>query len=108
MVNGYVKSEKTFTENGRVKAINVFMDNVFIDTVKLLDTPLIQEFKVNAVFTKDSSVKLVPVSYYRGSKYADVCISEIQSSLTHITHPSLNKKYKINTLFNYNLSQRED
>ncbi|WP_375239120.1 hypothetical protein [Aurantibacter sp.] len=108
LVNGYVKSEKTFTENGRVKTINVFMDNVFINTVKLLDTPLIQEFKVNAVFTKDSSVKLVPVSYYKGSKYTDVCISEIQSSLTHITHPSLNKKYKINTLFNYKLSQREN
>jgi hypothetical protein len=108
IVNGCVKSEKKFLENGRVKAINVFIDNIFIDTVKLLDTPLIQEFKVNAIFTKNSSVKLIPVSYYRGSKYADICISEIQSSLTHITHPSLNKKYKINTLFNYKLSQKED
>lgn len=95
LVNGYVKSEKTFKENGRVEELNVFLNNTLKGTIALLDTPLIQEFQLDFAFTKNDEVKLVPITYYKGTTYDDVCISEIQSSLAQITHPSINKKYKV-------------
>ena len=67
-------------------------------TVTLLDTPLIQQFEMDFSFFKDDEVTLVPISFYNGSKYDDICISEIQSSLSKITHPSINQKYKVQEL----------
>jgi len=98
LVNGYVKSEKTFNENGRVKTMNVFLNNNYKATIQLINTPLVQEFEVDVLFTRDDVIKLVPKSYYAGTKYNDICISEIQSNLGQITHPSLNKKYVIREL----------
>ena len=68
----------------------------------LQDIPLIQEFNANFPFFKNDIIKLVPISYYEGSKYNDVCISEIQSSLAHITYPNLNKRYVLRELQNSN------
>jgi len=99
LVNGYVKSEKTFKENGRVKELNVFLNNTYKGDVQLLDTPLVQEFQLDFLFTKNDVVKLVPKTFYKGTRYDDVCISEIQSSLAQITHPSINKKYKVPELW---------
>lgn len=99
LVNGYVKSEKTFKENGRVKELNVFLNNTLKGTIALLDTPLIQEFHLDFMFTKNDVVKLVPITFYKGTIYDDICISEIQSSLAQITHPSINKKYKVPELW---------
>ena len=98
LVNGYVKSEKTFTENGRIKELNVFLNDSYKGTIALIDTPVVQEFQLDFLFTKNDVVKLVPVTFYKGTTYDDVCISEIQSSLSQSTHPSINKKYKITEL----------
>ncbi|EZH73413.1 hypothetical protein ATO12_15855 [Aquimarina atlantica] len=99
IVNGYVKSDKTFKENGRVKKIKVFLNNNYQDTVQLQDTPLVQEFNLDFIYSKNDVVTLMPISYYKGTKYSDICISEIQSSLSRITHPSINRKYKVRELW---------
>ena len=99
LVNGYTKSKKTFIENGRVKALEICINNTYMTTVQLKDSPLVQEFSVDFIFSKNDVVKLTPITYYKGTKYNDICISEIQSSLAGITAPSLNKKYVINEIW---------
>ena len=94
----YTKSKKTFKENGRVNEMKVYLNSKYIATVKLQDTPLIQEFEIDFIFSKNDSLTLVPLNYYKGTKYDDICISEIQSSLAQITHPSINRKYKVDEL----------
>lgn len=98
VVNGYVKSEQTFKENGRIKQFKVFLNDNFQGSVELLDTPLVQEFNLDFIFTKNDVVTLIPINYYKGTKYNDVCISEIQSSLSQITHFTINKKYNVREL----------
>lgn len=99
LVNGYVKSEKTFNENGRVKKLKVLLNNDFQGFVELKDTPLIQQFEFDFTFSKNDTVSLKPISYYEGTTYDDICISEIQSSLSQITHPSINQKFKVGELW---------
>ncbi|WP_299260240.1 hypothetical protein [uncultured Aquimarina sp.] len=99
LVNGYVKSEKTFIENGKVKEMEIYLNNMYKGTIKLINTPLVQEFTLDFVFSKNDMVQLKPISFYKGTKYDDICISEIQSSLAHITHHSINKKYKVRKLW---------
>ena len=95
LVNGYVKSEKTFKENRRVKTMDVFLNNNYKGTIQLIDTPMVQEFEVDVLFTRDDVIKLVPKSYYAGTKYSDICISEIQTNLGAISHFSLNEKFSV-------------
>ena len=99
LVNGYVKSEKTFEENGKIKEMKLYLNNKYKGNIHLKNTPLVQEFTLDFIFSKNDTIKLIPFSYYQGTKYNDICISEIQSSLAHITHPSINKKYKVNELY---------
>lgn len=98
LVNGNVKSEKTFEQNGRVKSMEIYLNNNYKGTVQLKDTPVVQEFALDVLFTRNDVIKLVPKSYYKGTKNSDICISEIQSNLGKITHPNLNKKYVVREL----------
>jgi len=95
LANGYTKSKSLFYKNGRVKKLEVQLNNKTVGYVELLDTPLIQQFSVNALFTRDDKISLKPITFYEGTKYDDICISEIQSCLGAIAHPSINAKYKI-------------
>ncbi|PCE66063.1 hypothetical protein B7P33_01815 [Sediminicola luteus] len=98
LVNGYAKSHKTYTENGRVKLLEVFLNGEYQSRVHLQDTPVVQSFGLDFMFTKNDVVSLVPISFYTGSTFDDVCISEIQSSLGQIAHHSINQKYVIQEL----------
>ncbi|WP_025663141.1 NADase-type glycan-binding domain-containing protein [Aquimarina megaterium] len=100
LINGYVKSKALFYENTRVKEVKVYVNHEYIETVVLMDTPLVQEFKVNAIFKTNDIITLEPVSVYKGSKYDDVCISEIQTNLGKTALPGLNKKYNLMELLN--------
>lgn len=100
IINGYVKSEALFYQNARVKEVKVYVNNQYKETVTLLDTPLVQEFKVNAIFKTNDIITLEPKTYYKGSKYNDICISEIQTNLGETVLRSLNKKYNLMELMN--------
>ena len=92
MINGYVKSEKTFKENARIEWVELWLNGEHMCNVKLLDTPEIQMLKGNFAFTKEDVVKLKPISYYKGSKYDDVCISSVQKRLGYSCDLDLLKK----------------
>lgn len=100
LINGYVKSEELFYKNSRVKELNVYVNGQYIESITLIDTPLIQEFQVDAIFSATDSITLEPKTYYRGTEYSDVCISEIQTNLGRIALPDLNEKYDLMELMN--------
>lgn len=92
LINGYVKNKTLFYKNGRVKKMEVFVNKKSKGIVVLLDTPLVQEFSINALFKRDDIITLKPLTYYKGTAFDDVCISEIQHSLGYTAHPSINRK----------------
>lgn len=92
LINGYVKNKEVFYKNGRVKDLELLVNNVSKGIIRLLDTPLIQKFTINALYTINDSITLKPLTFYKGSKYDDICISEIQHNLGVTAHSSLNKK----------------
>lgn len=100
LINGYVKSKPLFYKNARVKELRVSVNNQFIQSVILKDTPLVQEFKIQAVFKSNDIITLEPATYYKGTEYDDVCISEIQTNLGETALYSLNKKYNLMELIN--------
>lgn len=100
IINGYVKSEDLFYKNGRVKEMGVYVNNEYKQTITLIDTPLIQEFLIDTVFKSDDTISLVPKTYYKGTKYDDICISEIQTNLGQIALSSLNEKFNLMELLN--------
>ncbi len=93
MINGYVKSKSTFENNGRVKTLQVFLNDTHMGMILLQDIPSVQQFSMDFPFKRNDRVTLVPKAVYSGEKYDDICISEIQSSLGNIAYPALNKKY---------------
>lgn len=107
LVNGFTKSEETFKQNGRVKEMKVLLNNSYKGTVLLKDSPLVQEFEVDFIFSKNDIVTLIPISYYKGTKHNTIYISEIQKSMAHITHPSLNKKYIIYDIYMLNYEKNK-
>ncbi len=100
LINGYVKSKSLYYKNGRVKEVEIYVNDEYKQSLVLLDTPLVQEIKVNSIFTKNDIITLVPKSYYKGTKYDDICISEIQTNLGKIALPNLNEKFNLMKLMN--------
>jgi hypothetical protein len=92
LINGYVKNKTLFYKNGRVKQMEVLVNKKSKGIVVLLDTPLVQEFSINTLFKRDDIITLKPLTYYKGTAFDDICISEIQHSLGYTAHPSINKK----------------
>ena len=95
LINGYVKSAKTFAENGRVRHLSVLQNGMPRGTVELLDTPWIQEISLDFVVRLEDKITLIPQSFYSGTKYPDICISEIQTSLGHTGYKGINAKYSV-------------
>lgn len=100
LINGYVKSEALFYKNARVKELNVSINEQFVQSITLIDTPLVQEFKINAVFKTNDIITIEPKTYYKGTTYDDICISEIQTNLGETALPDLNETYNLMELIN--------
>lgn len=92
LINGYVKSEKTFKENGRIEWVELWLNGTHQCNVKLLDTPEIQMIEGNFPFFKDDVVIIKPITYYKGTKYDDICLSTVQTSLGYSCDLDLLKK----------------
>ena len=89
IVNGYVKSEKTWRENSRVKTLKMYIDDKEYAILKLEDTRQEQHFKVEPLGYSDRedwdvleakpwwTMKFEVMEVYEGEKYDDTAITQI-------------------------------
>lgn len=82
--NGYIKDYELFKANSRVKKFKLYINDVYYATLELADTTGLQSFKINPVQSKVKQKDLVLAfeieEIYKGNKYLDVAISEINFS----------------------------
>ena len=74
IMNGYQKSADTFYKNGRIRTARVYAGDGYTD-VELFDTMGWQyvEFEQSV----RSGIAIEILSAYPGSKYTDVCVTEL-------------------------------
>ena len=89
IVNGYVKTDKTWKENSRVKQLKMYIDDKPYAILNLKDTKAEQHFKVEPIGISDrddlDKLKEMPIwtmkfeimEVYHGDKYDDTAITEI-------------------------------
>lgn len=87
IVNGYRKDGKSFKNNSLAKSIKVYVDNVLAAKEELLDYEYERELEsvpafpdwimLDKEYNNVREVKIVIESVYQGSKWNDLCISDI-------------------------------
>lgn len=89
VVNGYVKSDKTWKENSRVKKLKLYIDDKPVAFLMLQDVKNEQSFTVDPIGYSDRTdyeqllkkpwftIKFEILEVYPGSKYQDTAITEI-------------------------------
>lgn len=79
--NGYIKNIDLFKANSRVKKFKLYINNVYYATLELADVTGQQSFKIDPIQSKDKKKDLILtfeiVEIYKGDKYLDVAVSEI-------------------------------
>ncbi len=79
--NGYIKNDEVWTNNSRVAKLLFKVDNQPIAILELEDVTNGQEFKFDSIKANDPSrdfkLSVEVLEIYRGQKYDDVVISEI-------------------------------
>lgn len=81
IANGYVKDKKTWQANSRVKALKMYINGKLKAIIELKDCYGFQNVSFNEVVIPKKSgitVELEIVDVYKGSKFQDTAISEIQ------------------------------
>lgn len=78
--NGYMKSDKTWIENSRVKQLKLYINEKPYALLDLKDTIAMQSFNIGLHKPTESglSFKFEIMDIYKGDKYDDVAISEIE------------------------------
>jgi hypothetical protein len=84
--NGYMKSEQAWKDNARVKELKLYVNNKPYAIFNLKDTTALQVFKIGSHQGKngDLYLKFEIVDVYKGDKYDDVAISEIEFNGTGV------------------------
>lgn len=89
IANGYVKSEKAWRENSRVKKLKLYVNGKAYAILNLEDKRVLQIFTVGPIGHSDrrnwdilksqppTNLKFEILEVYPGDKYEDTCISEI-------------------------------
>jgi hypothetical protein len=89
VVNGYVRNDKTWIENSRVKKLKMYLDNKPYAILNLKDVKNEQLFSVDLIGYSDRhdynallikpwyTIKFEIMEVYPGSKYQDTAITEI-------------------------------
>jgi hypothetical protein len=82
--NGYIKNYELFKANSRVKKLKLYFNGIYYATLELADTTAQQSFKIIPTQSKDKRKDLIMtfeiVEIYKGDKYLDVALSEINFS----------------------------
>jgi hypothetical protein len=79
ILNGYVKSDKAWSENARVKRLKVYCDGTPVCILELENSRSLQSFNVKNLFDEQGvkTFKFEILEVYPGTKYKDTVISEI-------------------------------
>ncbi len=82
ILNGYVKNQKAWCENSRVKSLMMYYNDVPYAILQLNDTRNLQCFDVGVLGPHDEqapqwSLKFEILEVYPGTKYEDTAISEL-------------------------------
>jgi uncharacterized protein YegL len=77
ILGGYPKTDKLFKQNNRIKNMTLILSNGDTQVIKLKDSKEMQYVAVESS-AKTSYVKVVINSVYKGSKYRDTCIAELE------------------------------
>ena len=79
ILNGYVKSDKAWRENARVKRLKVYYNNRAIYILELQNSRTVQIFNVDTLGSDyhNWDLKFEILDVYPGTKYKDTAISEI-------------------------------
>ncbi len=75
ILNGYVKSDKAWRENGRVKRLKVYCNGKPKYILELQNSRSLQAFNVD--LSKGANIRFEILDVYPGTKYQDTVISEI-------------------------------
>ncbi len=87
LFNGYQKSEKIWKDNSRVAKLLMYVNQKPYAVLHLMDTKQMQTFEFNEAKlekNKDFIVRLEIVDVYKGDRYSDTAISEIDFSGTGV------------------------
>jgi hypothetical protein len=87
LFNGYVKSEKAFKENSRIKKLKMYVDGQPWVILELADTTSQQIFEIPEIkylkiknrkdYKEDLVLKFEILEVYKGTKYEDTCLTEL-------------------------------
>lgn len=78
ILNGYVKSDKAWRENGRVKRLKVYCNGKPKCIFELQNSRSLQSFKVEGLFgSRVKTLRFEILDVYPGTKFQDTVISEI-------------------------------
>lgn len=82
--NGYVKNYSLFKSNSRVKKFKLYVNGFPYANLLLADTTAQQSFKIDPMRSENKKTDLILtfeiLEIYKGSKYRDVAVSEINFS----------------------------
>ena len=79
ILNGYVKNDKAWSENSRVKSLKVYCNDEPLCILELQDSRSMQSFSVGDLFEGKNikTLRFEILEVYSGTKYQDTAISEI-------------------------------
>ncbi|NPA38158.1 MAG: hypothetical protein GXO47_15045 [Chlorobi bacterium] len=77
IINGFAKDSKTFSTNSRVKTIELIINDT-TQIITLKDSSTKQTFDLIEKADIGQGILFKIINYYNGSKYDDICISEIE------------------------------
>jgi hypothetical protein len=79
--NGYIKNKELWQANSRAKKLKLYINNKPYANLELQDVTASQSFKIDPIQSTDSTKDLVltfeVIEIYKGTKYGDLAISEI-------------------------------
>lgn len=79
--NGYLKNASAWENNNRVKSLKMFVDDELVALLKLSDTSGLQKFQLGQEYqsnTGDMVIRFEIMAVYKGNKYSDTAITEIE------------------------------
>lgn len=81
IINGYIKSQKAWTENSRVKELILKLNNKTLGVIHLKDVAAVQKVKLPLYYESKEhpgySLKFIIKDVYPGTKFKDTAITEI-------------------------------